>query len=270
MGHMVNKFIRYLHLWLKMAGFSMQMETEYRGSFLLEVFVEIGFFIVTLASMAVIYSRVSLIAGWNQSQIVTLMGINMIFSEVLLGLVFVFNLRDLPYKIVKGDLDLILTKPIDSQFMVSLWRPYFASVPSLMCGLIVAVWGFSQTHAVFYFRNLAFFLLAFVCGLIIAYSLGMTITTLSMWFINATSLPFLAQQIIQISGRPSGIFINFWRLIFLFVVPIIFMVSLPTEILIGKTPFYWSLLSVSLAIIFLYLSRRFWHFALRHYSSASS
>jgi ABC-2 type transport system permease protein len=267
---MVNKFRKYLHLWFVMAGYSMQMETEYRGSFFLEILVEIGFFIVTLVSMSVIYSRISLIVGWNQYQIMTLMGINMVFSEILLGLIFVFNLNDLPYKIVKGDLDLILTKPIDSQFMVSLWRPYFASFPSLLSGIIVAIIAFNQTGSAFSVANLMISLVAFICGLIIAYSIGFIVSALSMWFINATSLPFLARQIILLSGRPSGVFINFWRLLFMLVIPVILMVSLPTEILIGKTPSNWIFLSVCLAVIFLYLSRRFWHFALRHYSSASS
>lgn len=267
---MVNKFTRYLKIWLKMASFSMQTETEYRGSFILEIIVEVGFFLVTLAKISVIYSNTPSIVGWTKYQTLTLMGMYMVFSELLLGLAFIHNLRDLPRKISQGSLDLILTKPIDSQYVVSLWQPYFAMVPSLFAGLIVALYGIFAARIFPNLWQIGIFLIAFVGGLVIAYSFGMIVSTLSIWLINATPLPHLAQHLIFISGKPSGVFAGIWRIIFLVAVPVILMISLPTEILIGKTSPIWVLYIWLIAIVFLTISRKFWRFALRHYSSASS
>ncbi len=267
---MVNNISRYLKIWFKMAGVSMQLETEYRSSFILEILVEIGFFVVTLINIAVIYSNVPLVVGWTKWEAMILMGMYMVFSEIVLGLAFIFNLRTLPDKITKGDLDLILLKPIDSQFQVSLWRPYFASFPSLLSGIVVIFVGFAQSQIRFNIIQFLTFILIFLCGLLIAYSLGIIISSLVFWFINADSLPDLAEEVIFLSGRPSGVFPGFWRYLFLLIIPVIIMVSLPVEVLTGKQSVLWLPFAVIMAAIFLFLSRRFWLFALRHYSSASS
>jgi ABC-2 type transport system permease protein len=114
------------------------------------------------------------------------------------------------------------------------------------------------------------FVVVFVSGLIIAYSLGMIISTISMWFINAYPLPMLAQELIFMSQNPYSIYAGIWKVVFLTLVPVAFMVSIPTSILLGHFSFWWVPASVTVAGVFLYASHRFWNFALKKYSSASS
>ena len=267
---MATKLRKYLKLYLKLAKFSASLEMEYRVSFILEVFVEVAFFFVTLFGMRVVYWNVSEIAGWHFNELLVLLGVNMVFTELVLGFVFIYNLRELPFKIAKGDLDMILLKPINSQFSVSLWRPYFALFPSALAGIVVAVVGF--TRGGFAFNPIMFlpFLLIFSCGLVIAYSIGMLISTLSMWFINATPLPMLAQQLLFVARNPYSVFSGAWRIIFLTFLPIAFMASFPASTLLGKLELWWLPASVALAVVFLWGSNVFWKFALKKYSGASS
>jgi ABC-2 type transport system permease protein len=103
-----------------------------------------------------------------------------------------------------------------------------------------------------------------------AYSLGMIITTVSMWLINASPLPMLAQNIIQMSKNPYSIYVGTWKVVFMTIVPVAFMVSLPTSTLLGDFNFWWIPASIVIASIFLIASNRFWKFALKKYTSASS
>lgn len=267
---MATNLVRYLKLYWKLVKFSATMEMEYRFSFILEIFVEIAFFIVTLFGIRVIFWNVTDVAGWHYNELLMLYGINMVFSELVLGFAFVFNLKDLPNKIAKGSLDLILSKPINSQFAVSLWRPYFAMFPSLFSGIIIAYIGFKNTGITFNPILIFPFLMIFISGLIMAYSMGMIISTLSMWFINVHQLPMLAQQFIHMSKNPYSIYSGAWKVVFMTVIPVAFMVSLPTSTLLGDFSFWWVPASVLVATFFLYLSHKFWVFALRKYSSASS
>lgn len=267
---MATSLIKHLKIYWKLIKFSASLEMEYRFSFVLEVFVELAFFAVTLLGVRVIFWNISEVAGWDYNKLLVLMGINMIFSETVLGFAFIHNLRSLPYKIARGDLDLILTKPLNSQFAVSLWRPYFAMFPSILAGIITSYIGFKNGGIAFDPTTLPAFLFVFICGLVTAYSIGMMVSTLSMWFVNATPLPMLAQQFLFMAKNPSSIFTGAWKIIFMTVLPIAFMVSFPSSILLGDLELWWLPASFVLAVVFLKSSNVFWKFALKRYSSASS
>ncbi len=270
MEHMVINLIKYLKIYWKLIKFSASLELEYRFSFILEIIVEISYFIVTLFGMRVIFWNVTEIAGWHYNELLMLYGINMVFSELILGIAFINGLRDLPNKIAKGSLDLILIKPLNSQFAVSFWRPYFAMFPSLLAGVIIAYIGFKNTGIIFNPIMIIPFTIIFISGLVMAYSLGMIISTVSMWFINAQPLPMLAQNIIQMSKNPYSVYTGTWKVVFLTLVPVAFMVSIPTSTLLGNFNFWWVPSSIIMASLFLFASHLFWNFALKKYSSASS
>ncbi len=262
--------IKHLKLYWRLVKLAIMMETEYRASFVLEIVVEVAFFVVTLIGVFVIYGNVQEVAGWHKSEFLVLIGLNMVFSELILGLAFIFNLRNLPTKIVKGELDLVLTKPVNSQFAVSLWRPYFASLPSLVAGLAVMWWGIKTGGILLDWQNLLPFTVIFGAGIIMAYSIGMIITTLLMWLVNASPLPMLAQQLLFMAQNPYSVFSGIWKILFLTLIPIAFMVSFPVQALLGDYHWWQGPIAILLAIIFLKLSNMFWNFALKHYASASS
>jgi ABC-2 type transport system permease protein len=261
---------RYLRIYIQLIKFAFMWETTYRWSFLLEIGVEVGYFAVSLLGIKVLYANVTSLAGWSYYQLLVLAGLSMVFSEVLLGLVFIFNLRRLPIKIADGELDLVLVRPINSQFAVSLWQPYFALVPSLVSGVIVVVYAFRAGGLSFNWWAIAPFLVVFISGWVMAYAVSMMVTTLAFWWVNASPLADLAQEVMQMSGRPYQIFSGWWRYIFLWLVPLAFMVTFPAQILLGQAQGWWVPAAVGLAGIFLYTSHKFWSLGLKHYSSASS
>lgn len=261
---------RYLAIYWHLIKFAFIWETSYRFSFLLEIVVEVGYFVVSLLGIKILYANIASLAGWNYYSLLVLLGLSMVFSELLLGLTFIFNLRRLPAKIANGDLDLVLTKPINTQFAVSLWQPYFALVPSVFSGLAVMMYAFRLGNLTFNWLSFFPFLVVFMSGLVMAYAVSMILTTLSFWLLNASPLPDLAQEIVLMAERPYQIFSGIWKIIFLVVVPLAFMLTFPAQILLGELVWWWVPSSIVLAGIFLYASHKFWNFGLKHYSSASS
>src|SRR3990167_9489909 len=146
MVHMVTNVKKHLKLYLKLIKFAITLDLEYRWSFVLMVIVELAFFFITIVSVGVIFSNVTEVAGWSYNQMLILLGFNMVFSEVILGIFFIHNLRNLPELIRTGGLDLVLLKPVNSQFIVSMYRPYFAMIPSLLAGIITIYWGVVGLH----------------------------------------------------------------------------------------------------------------------------
>lgn len=267
---MANKLKRYIKLYWHLTKLAMQLETEYRTSFLIEIVVELAFFVSTLVSFSVIFSNLTDIAGWTKYEVMALLGMNMVLSETILGVAFIFNLRELPGRIIRGELDLFLVKPVSSLFSASLWRPYFASVTGIFAGLLVTVYAISQGQIPVTLGTILSFSFLFACGLIIAYCLGVIVSALSFWFLNATPMPFIAQQFIFMAKNPYSIYTGIWRYVFLVLIPTAFMLSFPMQALYGAGVWWWLIAAPILAATFLWLTHKFWQYALTKYSSASS
>jgi ABC-2 type transport system permease protein len=73
------------------------------------------------------------------------------------------------------------------------------------------------------------------------------------------------------AGRfPIGAYPAAYRFFFTFVIPVVFLTTIPAETLLGRVNPLWVVGGGCLAVILLLLSNRFWQFALRFYTSASS
>jgi len=116
----VKSLVKYTKIYGKLIKFAAMQETAYRVGFFLEIFVEAAYITVVIFGVGILFWNVPQLAGWELPQMLVLMGIYAIFSELILGLAFIFNLQELPKLVNKGTLDLILVKPLNSQFAVSL------------------------------------------------------------------------------------------------------------------------------------------------------
>jgi ABC-2 type transport system permease protein len=105
---------------------------------------------------------------------------------------------------------------------------------------------------------------------LLLYALWFVLAASSIWFVkiwNATEVlrSTLAAGRYPVQAYPIGL-----RIFLTFVLPVAFLTTVPAEALLGRaTPaeLVGSLLVAATAAV---LSRRFWHFALAHYTSASS
>jgi ABC-2 type transport system permease protein len=73
------------------------------------------------------------------------------------------------------------------------------------------------------------------------------------------------------AGRfPITVYRGWIRTILTFVVPVAFLTTFPAATLMGRLSSRYAIGSVAMAIALLFLSSRFWRYAIRFYSSASS
>jgi ABC-2 type transport system permease protein len=61
-----------------------------------------------------------------------------------------------------------------------------------------------------------------------------------------------------------------YQFFFTFIIPVAFLTTIPAETLLHRTPIVWIFGAGGLALGLLILSRAFWKFASRFYTSASS
>ena len=113
-------------------------ELQYRANFFLQLLQSAIAVVTALVVLAVVYSHTQELNGWSESELlVVLTGIQLLLGGVI-GMSIQPNMQRLMEEVRDGKLDFALTKPEDSQVLVSvrdvrIWRIGRHLSPGLRC-----------------------------------------------------------------------------------------------------------------------------------------
>jgi ABC-2 type transport system permease protein len=121
------------------------------------------------------------------------------------------------------------------------------------------------------------FLVLFACGVCIAYSVLLVLTSAGVWMVRNQSLLEVWWLVTSLMRYPREIYQGTWAAgalgwFFTFVIPIMLVISMPACVMVKFVephPLAMSLTLLATALL-LFMSRRFFQRALRSYRSASS
>ena len=269
---MATKTIKkYLKIYWVLLKFSVIQSTTYRTNFFMEVLIELGYQIGFLLFFFVLFGHISEIAGWSYYEIVFLAGVNMVYGGLLWGMVFVFCLSRLPEDIKNGSVDMALLKPLHPLFSLTLGKPYFTSLLSLLPGAYLIYYSLSKLHRVVSLTDALFGIVIFCSGMVIAYSIAVILSSASFRFLNSATFPQIIERVIDMYTRnPHSVYHGVLRIILFFVVPLVFVASIPSSTILRGVEYEYVFLSIGLAAAFLCMAIVVWGRMIRYYSSASS
>lgn len=127
----------------------------------------------------------------------------------------------------------------------------------------------SQAHYVITLPTVFFFSVLLIIGILLLYSLWVIAATLMIWF---SELSNLVESLYTISGMarfPTDMYRGLAGYIFVFILPITLVVTIPTKVLLQRALTGDIIQLISFTLLFFFVSRVFWKFALRFYTSAS-
>lgn len=248
---------------------SILAELEYRANLIVNIFMSLFWFAWAIIGVLVFFSYTDRLGGWTLPEVLIVSGMYRGFNGFMEG-VLRPNIRAIVDHIRKGTLDFVLIKPVNSQFLAtlryfSIWR-----LSDVFLGLLMVGYGLYLLHHVPQWWEIALFFFLSAAALFLLYSLWLLLMTLSFWLVKADNLVEVLFGIYETSRVPVTAFPGWIQYIFTFVIPLAFVTTVPAAALISKlTPdmVVWSMIMSGLLF---WLSTRFWHFALRFYSSASS
>lgn len=209
------------------------------------------------------------IAGWIKGEVLFLVA-TLFLIDGLRVLFFYNNLKNLPSEITDGNLDLILTKPVDSQFWISLRHLNFGEVSLLIMGVLLGWHAWSLIDIELTITNALIYVLLCLCGLIIVYSIWLMLVTVSFWYFRIDNITELFNHIIDIGRYPADIFKGVLRVLVFTLIPLAVITNFPVQALIGKLTIINLIYGLFLTAVFFVSARFFWLFAVKRYSSASS
>lgn len=265
-----RKIMKYIKIYTRLLSMGIKNELEYRFNFLVGLFVELVWMSLYFVFYRVIFYNTNILSGWNYGEALVFVGTSKLFTGLLYGTFVIWNLRRLPFWVSKGELDSFLLKPLNSQWHVSMGRPYPLSFFALVLPLLFIVFGFKNLGYMPNIVEIGASLIILTCGLLMAYAVWFSVMMVVFWTNRAHNASDLVDEVIAAVNYPSDIFHGASRLFFTFIVPAAFMTTFPAKALLGSVNWWWLPLGLALTATMLFVSSKLWNFALKHYTGASA
>jgi len=260
---------RYVRIFREFFRACFVEELEYRSEFLgnlISSFFGIGIAVLTVN---IFFYQTDQLGGWTYADVLVLLGV----FNTLRGMIdFALrpNMPRLLEHVRRGTLDYILTKPVDSMFYVSFRHLVFWRLIDVLLGLGVIGYGLMVKRYIPSLFDVLIFLITIAASFVLIYSLWMMLMTTSFWVIRIDDLSFIFDSFFETARFPIGMYRGLVRIVLTYVLPAAVITNMPALSLLGKWNMATAFIAVLLALVFLWLARRFWRFALRFYTSASS
>lgn len=261
---------RYLSLYGALWRNSVAREMGFKTSFLLWIVVESVWFVLQLSFMGVMFLHTKEIAGWNQWQVVMLIGASQVIQQTFQAF-FLINCANVSELVHTGRLDFMLLLPANTRFLVSLRQVDLGGFLNALIGLGVMAYAAVKLQLHPTALQWAGFAVLIGVGISVHYSLMFALACVSFWTVKAQGIIWGYYNLFHIARMPESAFQGAFRIVFKFVLPVLLVSNVPVKLLTDKLndPAEWVGL-LALGVLCFLFSERLWRLSLRRYASASS
>ena len=260
---------KYLKVYMKFLHTSLASELEYKANIIIDLNTAILSLGGSIFLLSIFFQNTENIGGWDFKQALIIQGIYTILNGIT-NTWFNPNLTEIVKHIREGTLDFVLLKPIDSQFFISFKKFNPSGILEILLGLCLLIYCISINKINLNIEFLILCSITIICSICILYSLWFFISTTTIWFVKTWNATEVLRSFLYLGRFPLSSFSFSLRIFFSVFIPIAFITSIPSEVFLGYAQLWKIFLEITISGIFLFTSRRFWIFALKYYTSASS
>jgi ABC-2 type transport system permease protein len=243
-------------------------EVIYRSNFLTTVLVDAIWIGIEFSLFHIIYANVDTLGGWTKPQVYFFLGI-FFASDALFSTLFASSFWRFSDLVNKGELDIILTKPIHPLFLTFTRWISFTTVFNILMGLGIVL---KYADAAVFAGGTRWLLvpLWLLLGVVVAFLIRFAFSIWCFWTERGWAFVRLYYEFFQIATKPDTIYPKFVRYTLMTFLPFAFIGSVPARALLeGLTWTEYAQLATVLTGFFLFNAAA-WRAGLRRYQSASS
>ncbi len=260
---------RYLRIYKMLLHLNFASLVAYRANFVNSLISSIAWAAFSLFSVILLTGRTPNVYGWSRNEIILLTGSYNIIVGIF-HMVFSRNFQRFSTIVHYGRLDSILTKPLDSQFLLSFWLVAYTSVIRVCMGIAINIYILTAMGLQYSVLDIMFFILMMLLGIMLLYSLWLFVITLTIWFTRLSNLVDLLYTMNGVTRYPPKMVNEAGNFFSYILIPFTFVVAPPTRLLLQKALSGEIVGLAVLSISFFILSRLFFRYALKFYTSASN
>lgn len=255
---------RYLIYWLKTSELTFESLIADKLSSILFITGKLLRFSFMLGFLFAIKEKIKLVSGYNVDQLVVFFLIYNLFD--LAGQLFYRGVYWFRNEIISGDLDFKLVKPISPLFQILTSHTDFLDIPQLFIVTIILI--IRLPHVTW--QNVLVFSLLSLTSLIILTAVHIFVAAIGVITTEVDHTIWIFRSLSGMAQAPVDIYSEAVRTFLTFVIPIGLIFTFPAKALYGllnPALIFWT---ISFALVFYYLSIKFWYYSLKQYASASS
>ena len=249
---------------------SIAAEMEYRANFVMAAFSSLVTLAGSLFTLHLFYRGGYELGGWPWHDALMVIAAYTVINGLREVLMDPNRIR-ITEHVREGTLDFVLLKPIDSQFWLSTWKIGLWGVPNVFFGIALAIYAATlmpEPPSVLGWLAGAY---GIVLATLIIHSISYMLATTTIWFVKLMNITIAMQTLLEAGRYPIGAYPWAYQFFFTFVLPVALMTTVPAQAVTGRPEAAtWLAATTGVTVVLFWLSRWFWRFALRSYTSASS
>lgn len=261
------KIKKYFKIWLITTLVASQIAFASRLGAILFTIAKLLRFGLFLFFLILLLSKTRTIAGYSLWQVILFF---ITFNIVDTGSQFLLRetYRFRTY-VVKGYLDYILIKPVSPLFRSLFGGSDILDAPILVLLTVFLIIALSQLGPVS-FLSILLYLVFILNAFVIAVSFHILVLAIGILTTEVDNSIMLYRDLTQMGRVPVDIYGEPLRGILTFVIPVGVMMTFPAKVLMGLLSIQTVVIALLVGLVIFYTSFKFWQFAIRRYSSASS
>lgn len=261
---------KHLTLWWLCIRNSLMSQLEYRTNFFTGIAMELGYFLAKIVYLIVIYKTGVPINGLTPDEVLVFFGTYMIATGPYAGL-FMINVFGISRQVQTGELDLLLVKPVSTQFMLTLKRSDLGLfLTDALIGLACVIIGLTRIGVSVGVFDVLGYCGYLISGSVMGYSMFLLPQVLAFKLIKTNALTGLVDSSWDFNNLPMGIYTRLIQNVGVFVLPIFVITNFPALFILKKMEPLYAIWGILGACVWLAGSSLLFQRGLKHYQSASS
>lgn len=260
---------RYCKIYWGLIKINLALLFAYRANFYNAVLITIGWGVISIISVMLLTAKTTSVYGWTREELYLLTGIYSIVIGIF-HMLFSSSLERFARIISLGQLDSYLLAPVDAQLYLSIknFRP--VSFLRIIIGALFTTYLIQSLHITFTWFTLVVFILFIGMGVLLLYSVWFLIITLTVWNPNLSNLVDFLYNFSNLGRYPPALLLYTKNIIVFLLIPLTLIASVPARMALGDVTGIEIVGLLGFAVSIFILSRLFWKYSLKHYTSASS
>ena len=259
----------YIRLFATYLRIGILGELEYRANFWISLVQSALDLCVALGGLAVVFSHTDTLGGWRPEELLALVGVYFLIGGLIRTIIRPSMIKFMD-DVRQGTLDFTLTKPADSQVLVSIQSVEIWRLVDVLIALPVLAIALIRLGAQLGLIDTAVFAVTLLSGGLIIYSFWLMLSTCAFWFVKVENIQVIFMSMWQAGRWPVSIYPAWLRAVLTFLVPVAFATTVPASAVSGRITDANLVGTVALAVALLIVSRWFWRVGIRFYSGASA
>jgi ABC-2 type transport system permease protein len=264
----LHRVLYYWKLFCTFAKMRLAVQMEYRINFLSGLLVEAGYFIIKMMYPVICYQNDVHIGNLDPNGICIITGTYCLLTGIYMF--FYTGFITLADKVRNGALDLLITKPVSSQFMLTMTDLSFGMLATnSIGGLVLIIYGWHGANISLTLSVVAGFIALVLSSSLLTYSLFLFPLLLSFKMLSAQGLNAFLAAVWDFNNMPMALYGRGIRFAGLFIFPVFIISNWPGLFLLGSLSPLFLAYGFIAAIGWFIITRILWKHAIKGYASAN-